>query len=158
MFYIVFAIGEYALGMATPATDLLSPGDPNIHTCGSTGYGSIGTLPCGCGNDHTSPCGYASLLNTFGSSDGWWFTASIAAVAGIIAALSIASLGQIGYTMPILIFVPFAAFFLTIVSYPSAILNGTGTPNEVRTLFGFIYTALSILFIYSLVSWVKGNE
>lgn len=128
MFYCIFAIGEYAIGIETPAATLLNGG-----------YAGF----------------ISSFANAGGV---FWIAFGAVAVAGVIAGAGLIGGSSMGSVMPIVLFAPFAVAFLTFITYPSTLFNSTAVPVEIQPLIQFFYTMLNILMVYALISWLKGNE
>jgi hypothetical protein len=144
LFFMLLAIGEFVVGVQTPATSLFS-GNANI----------------------TSQFGYNATNSTDGTPgvQGSWWDNSLGIVSdnsGVLTIIGIALIVTLfsgfGNLLPILVFVPVAVFFLTFVTYPQSIINAPGMPVEIRTFLNLFYIVLNILFIYSLISWLKGQE
>ena len=138
LFFMLLAIGEYAVGIQTPALALIN-GNANMN----------------------SQFGY----NATTSQQGSWWSSSLNLVSNNGGALAIIGVGLLvtvfagfGFILPILVFVPVAVFFLAFVTYPQSLINASGMPTELTLLANLFYAVLNVLFIYSLITWLKGQD
>jgi hypothetical protein len=138
LFFMLLAIGEYSVGIQTPANTLMG-GNANM----------------------TSTFGYN---NTNGQQGSWW-SSSLNLVSNNGGTLVIIGVGILvmvfagfGFILPILVFVPVAVFFLAFVTYPQSLIYAPGMPSEVTLLANLFYVVLNVLFIYSLITWLKGQD
>lgn len=138
LFFMLLAIGEFAVGIQPPATALLS-GNSNM----------------------TAQFGYDAATQTQGS---WWKStlglldqySAILALVGV--GLLVSIFAGFGNLLPVLVFVPVAVFFLAFVTYPQSLINAPGMPAEITFLCNLFYAVLNVLFVYALISWLKGQE
>ena len=138
LFFCLLAIGEYALGVTTPATALIAGN-----------------------NQLNSQYGYNATTQTTGS---WWSNSlgiisnngGTYAIIGV--ALVVVAAAGFGFVLPILIFIPVAIFFLTVVTYPQSLINAPGMPTSITFLLNLLYAVLNILFVYSLITWIRQME
>jgi hypothetical protein len=138
LFFMLLAIGEYAIGIQTPATSLLS---------GNAGL--------------NAQFGYNATNQTQGS---WWSSSLglISSNGGVLTIIGVGILVMVfagfGFILPTLVYIPVAVFFLAFVTYPQSLIYAPGMPSQVTLLCNLFYAVLNVLFVYALISWLKGQE
>lgn len=77
---------------------------------------------------------------------------------GITAVAIVASVIFSGGSITAILFAATAIFFVSYFAFPSDLLGAAGFPPELSLLVTFFYLIMEILFAFSLISWLKGND